>query len=101
MNKKLMALIFCLVSTISNAQNNNFKELNKKVSCGPFNDIVKILMSTQYKEIPIWSGLDISEGTSYALFHNEKTGTFTLIEFNKNIACVLGEGTNSQVEKQI
>lgn len=101
MNKKLMALIFCLVSTISNAQNNNFKELNKTVSCGPFNDIVKILTSEQYKEMPIWSGLDVEEKTSYALFHNENTGTFTLIEFNKNIACILGEGTKSQVEKQI
>jgi hypothetical protein len=101
MNKKLMALVFCLVSTISNAQNNNFKELNKTVSCGPFKDIVKILMSDEYKEIPIWSGLDLEDKTSYALFHNEKTGTFTLIEFNDKIACILGEGTKSQVEKKI
>lgn len=101
MNKKLMALIFCLVSTISNAQNNNFKELDKKVTCGSLTDILKILISEPNKEIPIWNGLDSEEKTSYAVLHNEKTGSFTIIEFNNKFACILGDGFKSQLEKQL
>lgn len=100
MSKITMAFLFCLVSTIANAQN-NFKDLKKTVQCGPTKEMFALVMKEPHKEIPLWSGLDLNEKTSYVIFHNEKTGSFSIIEFNDKVACLLGEGSESQLEKTI
>lgn len=93
-----MAFLFCLVSTIANAQN-LVKEMNKKVVCSDLNRIVSILAKAPISELPTWSGQDGTEKTNYVIFHNEKTGSFTILQFDDKTACILGEGTKSQFEK--
>jgi hypothetical protein len=53
------------------------------------------LVVSDYKETPVWFGYQPDTGSSYALFTNTQTKTWTLIEFSKNTACVLGAGTTS------
>jgi hypothetical protein len=97
MFKTTMALTFCLVSTFANAQNNVIT-LQKKIVCSSINDVVRVLMNEPSKELPIWNGLDSDKKARYSLFHNQKTNTFTIIEFNDKVACILGEGIESQIE---
>jgi hypothetical protein len=46
----------------------------------------------QYKEVPIWgSQLDDSK---IALFVNPETKTWTLVQWNRDLACVIDAGEN-------
>jgi hypothetical protein len=68
-------------------------EINKKVVC----DKTKLIMDTlitEYKEIPLWSGSD--EKSNFGLLINKETGTWTIIQFNKDTTCILGVGENSR-----
>lgn len=63
-------------------------KVDKEVIC----DETKLVISTllKYKEIPVWVGKD--ETSRYALLANEQTGSWTLVQFNDTIACVIGAG---------
>lgn len=100
MKKLSMALIFCFTCTITNAQP-VFKELHKKVFCASPETIFSLITGPDYKEKPFWNGLGLDEKSSFVIFHNEKTGTFTIIEFNDKVACLLGEGFKSQLDKNV
>lgn len=97
---KSMAFLFCLVSTIANAQP-TFKELNKKVFCTSPEALFSLITGSEYKEKPFWNGSSIDEKSNFVIFHNEKTGTFSIIEFNDKVACLLGEGFKSQLDKNV
>lgn len=45
--------------------------------------------------MPAWVGKD--EGSKYVLMANEKTKTWTIVQFNDQVACVLGTGTDSNI----
>lgn len=62
----------------------------KEVFCDETKKIVNALLSSEYKESPQWLGQD--ETSKYVLFANEKTGSWTIIQFNEQIACILGVG---------
>jgi hypothetical protein len=98
MFKTTMALTFCLVSTFANAQSQPPVTIQKKVVCSSISDVVRMIMNEPYTELPIWNGLDSDKKARYSLFHNQKTNTFTIIEFNDKVACILGEGIESQIE---
>jgi hypothetical protein len=50
-----------------------------------------------WNERPAWSG--VGADSNFALFVNPDTGTWTMLEFDKDIACVLGTGDNSKLSK--
>lgn len=70
-------------------------ELQKKMLCNDAKVIIDGLIKGDYAEKPVWFGKDTSHG--FALFANSKTGTWTLLEFDDNIACVIGEGTGHKI----
>ena len=67
--------------------------VEKKVVCGEVKQVLEELF-VQYNEVPIWTG-DESD-TRYSLLTNEQTRSWTLIQFDKTVACVIGGGTNSK-----
>lgn len=69
--------------------------VEKTMECAPTSLFLKGLSQSEYKEMPIWSGSE--DSSYYSLFVNEKTKTWTLIQFNEKIACVLGSGLNSKM----
>jgi hypothetical protein len=69
--------------------------VDKPVDCGSVEVLLSGLMYSEYKEKPIWVGKD--EQSSYSLFVNEKTKTWTLVQFNEKVACVLGTGEGSKM----
>lgn len=93
---KSMAFLFCLASTIANAQ--DVKERQKTVICANLPRVISIITKEPISEVPIWSGQDGDKKTSYVIFQNAKTGSFTLIQFDDKTACILGEGNSSQLE---
>ena len=96
MKKSLMVFLFCLTSSIANAQSNTeFKEFNKTILCGPFETLLKNLKDDDIAEMPIWAGNDESQKSQWALFVNRKTRTFTVVQFTDSVACVIGTGTKS------
>ena len=70
--------------------------VQKPVECADTALLLQGLGSSNYKEKPIWWGIEPGAPVSrYSLFVNEQTKTWTLIQFNEKIACVLGTGEAS------
>lgn len=67
--------------------------LDKKVVCSKTRIIIDTL-SKEFKESPIWIGSG-EDNIRYSLFIGPG-GDWTLIQFNKDIACVIGVGKDSK-----
>lgn len=88
----LVAFLFCLTSPIANAQ---VIETKKPVVCAPMQQLVKELQ--EEKEIPLWAGEQPGGDSGYMLFVNEKTQSWTFIQFDGKMACILGMGIKSKI----
>lgn len=91
--KKLF--ILALLPFTVNAQ----QQYNKPVMCAQTQQVINTLIGKEYKEKPIWMGVNEKNNT-FSLFVNQDTKSWTLIEFRGNTACVLGAGEESQVSKE-
>lgn len=70
--------------------------VQKPLTCAATGEVVSTLIGSDYKEKPIWMGSEPSVPPSrYSLLVNEQTKTWTLIQFDEKIACVLGTGEAS------
>jgi hypothetical protein len=66
--------------------------VEKPIVCDTTKVVIETLTGNEYKEQPFWMGNDTS--SRYVILVNEKTKTWSLVQFNNNIACVLGTGEN-------
>lgn len=64
--------------------------VEKPVICDTPKIIIETLSGGDYKEQPFWIGVD--KNSRYVMLVNEKTKTWSFVQFNDNIACVLGTG---------
>lgn len=69
--------------------------VEKPVICDKTEKVIDVLQKGRYKENPIWIGTD--DQSRYALFVNERTKSWTMIQFNETIACIIGVGEGSRV----
>lgn len=70
--------------------------MQKPVECADTATLMRGLRGSDYKEKPIWWGIEPGATVPrYSLFVNEETKSWTLIQFDEKIACVLGTGENS------
>jgi len=70
--------------------------VQKPVECADTAILLRGLSGSDYKEKPIWWGIEPGVTVSrYSLFVNEETKSWTLIQFDEKIACVLGTGKAS------
>jgi len=91
MYKITLAFLFCLTSSIANAQ--VAVQLDKPVTCSTFKVVVEEL-SGKYKEEPNWNG--VGPYSKYIMFVNPKTQAWSLVEYHENgIACIIGTGERS------
>ena len=97
MKNLTVAFLFCLISTIANAQQQSgFVQIPKSVICGPAAEILKNLADKEINEKPIWIGKNEDGRSDYMIFVNPKTSAFTILQIGKEIGCVLGIGYSSQ-----
>jgi hypothetical protein len=87
-----VAMILFLTSLVSSAQPDVF-EIDKPVTCSDPKTVIETL-SDQYQEQPFWSGRD--RESKYILFVNSKTGSWSMVEYNDKVACVVGLGKNAK-----
>ena len=70
--------------------------VQKPIECSDTATLLRGLSGSDYKEKPIWWGIEPGATVSrYSLFVNDETKSWTLIQFDDKIACVLGTGEAS------
>jgi hypothetical protein len=88
MRKIVMAFLFCLTSSIANAQ--EIIDLTKPMKCSDAQSVMNYFVDI-HKEKPIWVGKSV-HNTHITLMMNKQTRSWTMIEYDTKIACVLGAG---------
>ena len=86
-----MAFLFCLAGSIAHAQ--EVIDLSKSMKCGKA-EFVMNHFAQEYGEMPLWVGKTVN-GTHITLLANKEKRSWTLVEYDGNIACVLGAGETS------
>lgn len=89
----LVAFLSCLTSTIANAEP---VEMAKDVLCDSTPKLLEFL-SKNHSEKPIWLANSGDDDSRYTILVNPKTNDWTLLQFNADMACVLGVGKNSKL----
>lgn len=69
-------------------------DAHKPVVCDSTKAVIKFL-SERYGEKPAWIAKSGDDDTFFTLFLNQKTGSWTLLQYTKETACVLGTGDSS------
>ncbi len=88
MRKIAMAFLFCLTSSIANAQ--EIIDLNKQMKCSDAQSVMNYFVDI-HKETPIWVGKTV-HNSHITLLMNKESRSWTLIEYDARLACVLGAG---------
>lgn len=92
--KKLLAL-FAIIPLLTSAQSSSGPiTLEKTVVCDKTQNVLDVIINGRYQETPMWGGVD--DNSRYSLLVNRETGSWTLIQFTKETACILGTGQGSR-----
>ena len=83
-----MAFLFCLISSIAHAQ--EIIDLQKSLKCSDAQVVMNYFVDT-HKETPVWVGKSV-HNTHITLLVNKETRSWTMIEYDSRLACVLGAG---------
>jgi len=85
------AFLFCLASSIANAQ---FR-YDYPILCDSTQTIIENL-SKNYQEKLSWTGKHDNDNSVYSLWVQPKDNSWTLVKSNKEFACILGIGSDSK-----
>ena len=88
MKNAAVALLFCLISSIAHAQ--EIIDLTKPMKCSDASSVMNYFVDT-HKETPVWVGKSV-HNTNITLLVNKQTRSWTMIEYDTRLACVLGAG---------
>lgn len=68
--------------------------VDKPVVCN-WTRIILENLTKNFREEPIWVGQSVNE-TRYSVF-TDKKGNWTIVQFDKEIACIIGAGEKGQL----
>jgi hypothetical protein len=86
-----VALLFCLISSIAHAQ--QIVDMQKQLKCSDAQSVISYF-ADNFDEKPLWVG-KTTTGTHITLLVNREKRSWTMIEYDASIACVLGAGETS------
>lgn len=86
-------LLVCL--TLLSAQIQAQTVVNKPIVCMDTPDLLKAISGSEIGEKLHWAGKSDAEDSNFVLFVNSKTKSWTLVQLNEKIACILGTGSQS------
>jgi hypothetical protein len=89
MKKLILSLLFFPIFAAAEVV-----EVDKPVICTPV-ELMLTEISSKYKESAVWIGR--KQQSQYVLAINTETTTWSLIEFNDRIACLIDAGVGSQI----
>lgn len=69
--------------------------VEKSVVCIDTQSLFKALSGNEFTEKPQWFGRSDEEDSNFVLLVNAKTKTWTLVQFNDKVGCILGTGQRS------
>lgn len=92
--KKLLGLLLVIPLLTSAQSSVGPITIEKTVVCDKTQNVLDVIINGRYQENPIWGGVD--DDSRYGLLVNRETGTWTIIQFNKETACILGTGQSSR-----
>jgi len=82
-----------LISTVAHAQ---LSEYERKFTCGKTQFVISALTQNA-QEKPIWAGADPETNTQTVILLNSKTLTWTVVQYDQTMACVLQSGTGFRI----
>jgi len=85
--KKLLILLMCAMPAFAQQQ----IDMVKTLKCSSPEYVFR-LFEQEYGEIPVWVGKDKGTNTYITILKNKEKGTWTMIQYDAVIACVLGAG---------
>lgn len=91
--KYIFATLFCLTSLVAHAQ---LREYERRLNCGETQFVMTVLTKNA-QERPIWSGADPQTGTQTSVLVNTKTLTWTVVQYDHKMACVLQSGEGFRI----
>ena len=94
--KYIFASIF-LISSIAHAQ---LQEYERRFTCGK-TQFVLMALTKNAKESPVWVGHDPNTKTSTAIMVNPETLTWTVVQYDQDMACVLDNGEGFRVLTEV
>jgi hypothetical protein len=86
--RKTIITLALLFSTTTFAQ--EVINLTKSIKCSNAESVMQYF-TEQYKEMPVWVG-KTTNGTHVTLLINKEKRSWTLIEYDSKLACILGAG---------
>ena len=92
----ILLAVLCLISSVANAQ---LSEYERRLTCGNTKFVIEALTKVA-KERAMWSGRDPVTGTDIVVMVNPTTLTWTIVQYDPGMACVLhsGEGFKFRTE---
>jgi hypothetical protein len=91
--KYTFAILFCLITSVAHAQ---LREYERRFNCGETQFVMTVLAKTA-QENPVWVGTDSETGTQTAVLVNTKTLTWTVVQYDHKMACVLQSGEGFRI----
>ena len=93
-SRALAAAALMAISTAAAAQ---WVEMTGVFNCGPLQDIVRVLSRDRWQEFPLWVGQSGDTNSSFVLLVNADKGNWTVLQYHKETACILGAGSHSNI----
>ena len=91
--RHLILAFLCLTTSISYAQ---LAEYERKLTCGKTKFVLEAL-SKMAKEKIIWAGYSKYSDTQTVVMINTETLTWTVVQYDKDMACVLNNGEGFKI----
>jgi predicted secreted Zn-dependent protease len=91
-----MKYIFAALVLISSVAHAQLSEYERKLTCGKTQFVISALTQNA-QEKPIWAGADPQSGTQTMILQNNKTLTWTVVQYDQTMACVLQSGEGFRV----
>jgi len=93
----LLLAVLCLISSVASAQ---LSEYERKLSCGKTRFVIEVL-TKDAKERAIWVGKDAETETDVVVMVNPTTLTWTIVQYDKVMACVLHSGEGFKIRTEV
>jgi hypothetical protein len=91
-----MKYIFAALVLISSVAHAQLSEYERKFTCGKTQFVITALTQNA-QEKPVWAGADSQSGTQTMILQNNKTLTWTVVQYDQDMACVLQSGTGFKI----
>jgi len=91
-----MKYIFAALVLISSVAHAQLSEYERRFTCGKTQFVISALTKSA-QEKPIWSGTDPQSGTETMILQNTRTLTWTVVQYDQDMACVLQSGEGFRI----